>query len=549
MAVDLRQELASRLAVESERRKVSKDERSTPRSIPVALPRSELIPSTLSGAQVGGGYQKGATAGGGSLYNRTSISLRALRAIARKSALIQAIHSVRRHQIYRISHRVRDPKRDVGWRVLHKDHFNPSVKVDKAVEERISRQIEETLLKPHPVHEKSFANFLCKCLDDHLTINRVCIERFCNVRGQPVQFMARDGEEILPTFALVRRYGGGPMEYVETAAIENVRGQFARLSQDEGFDVASDSEYVVIRDGRLIGAYLPGQMHVATWGPGTETKDYGYPPSHVERAIEAVVAYCLNFEYTSAYFSRGFTSEGILLLAGGYLDDAQMALQDQLRSGAHGLEGAHQFKIIGLEDLNDAKFLQIKQGNKEMEFSQWMLGLISHVTATYRMDPTEINFKAMDGGGAALFEHSREVELTTSKDQGLGCVVDFLEEAVTDAVVHDIHPDYEWRVWGLDREDEAKAIELRGKEIASYRSIDEVRIAMGEEPYGEWWSEVPGNPAILQYVAQERQAKQAQEQQAAAGQQPVVTPGQEESAREIPNFEGQAGSQADPDTG
>ncbi|MBI4869247.1 MAG: hypothetical protein HY816_20085 [Candidatus Wallbacteria bacterium] len=515
-----------------------------PKVTSIALPRGEFLPYVMGSGPIAGGYLKGQVSRAGAGYGYSSLSLRSLRTIARTSPLLAAIHSVRVNQMLRMTRRIMDPKRDIGWDILHKDHFNPRVTVDPKEEDRVAAGIRPLFECPHPVHEPSFSGATSKIINDHMSMNRPVIQLLRNFRGELLQWCVRDGEEILPTFALARKYIDPGDKRPDD---DRLASAWVKLRGELGYDV-SEYEYVMMRDGRLVDTFAAGELLIPTFAPTSDTRDFGYPPSHVERAIEATLAFASSFRYNADVFTRGSMVDVILNLSGGYTDDARLALEDQLRARFLGSEGAHRIPIIQTEDKTDLQAVRLKEGNREMEFSPWMQALVSLDCAVYRMDPSEINFKGQAGEGGAIFEHNRESEVANSKDQGLNTMAWWFADAMTQ-LVRQRHPDYVFYIWGLNREDEAQALEIRAKELGTTKTIDELRAADGEKPFGKWWSQIPANTALVPYIAQEMQAQQqqARQQPGQGGERPPQLGAREMAARpgrpadevdEIPDFEG-----------
>jgi hypothetical protein len=132
-----------------------------------------------------------------------------------------------------------------------------------------------------------------------------------------------------------------------------------------------------------------------------------------------------------------------------------------------------------------------------MQFDKWMESLISNATAIYGMHPLEINHGGQQQRQSIMSQANREQEMEASGADGLATVLGFLAECFTQ-LVSMVDPDFEFNWSGLDIEDRQEEIKIETQEIATYRTIDEIRQRRGEEPFAQPWSEVPLNSLVFQ---------------------------------------------------
>jgi intein/homing endonuclease len=177
----------------------------------------------------------------------------------------------------------------------------------------------------------------------------------------------------------------------------------------------------------------------------------------------------------------------------------------------------------------------------EDEHTYVVEGFAVHNCAVYLIDPSEINFDTRGGvGNQPMFMTTNEAQQKVSKDRGLQPLLRFIQNVVNEEIIWALDEDYEFLFMGMDARTETEAIELRMKELQSYKTLNEVRREADELPPVKD-GDVVMNPTYVGFKQQ--QAMQAQQAGpggppgmpgAPGGQQPEVAPPSQREA-----FEGQ----------
>ena len=444
----------------------------------------------------------GAYAKGQSLWSGfgSGVSFELLRLASRRCLLIQALHACCLHEFLQLAAYAPAPQ-DVGWRIdptpfLRQQHARergaqvPDMPPD--LEARRAR-VQARFEVPHPLYEPTFAGFVSKILKDHLTINRVVIELIRDQRGRVVQFRAIDGATILPTLAVLDRFiaqrslQATPQMGYETAA--------KMLTAETGHPIR-DAEYVCVMRGQLVGTFAPGELLVWEFDPSTDTREL-FPPSYVEKTLEAIVSFLYAFQYNKSYFQMGNPIEVILGISGAIEDDSFVALQEQLRENFTGLKGAWRVPIVQLPVDGALSVINLKANHTEMQFMEWIDTLMSLACAIYRKHPNRIYFAGRARAGGVMFERGQTDDIEASEEEGFSTLRLFFGQHLTQlARILDPVMQLSWS--GLDLEDRAAQIDIETKEVQHYVSIDEMRERKGIEPYHQPWSAVPLNALAFQ---------------------------------------------------
>jgi hypothetical protein len=435
-----------------------------------------------------GAYQRGRlwnSYGGG-------VSFEMLRLAARRCLLLQAIHQMCQHDMLQLSKHAQTPEL-LGWRIQHSATEDETVDTDtpeiRSRIARITRQFEV----PHPVYEYSFRGFLSRIMDDYLTLNRVAIELIRNPRGKVVQFRTVDAATILPTYRVLQRYVGGQMASGQPPLAYDVAARV--LERETGYPIL-DSEYVCVMRGQLVGTFAPGELLVWEDMPITDVRVI-FPPSYVEKALEGIISWLYAFHYNRTYFSQGNPIEVILGIAGDIQDDSFVALEDQLRENFSGIKGAWRVPLVQLPVDGMLSVVRLKENHREMQFSEWMATLEELVCAIYRVSRRRVNADMRGQSGSLGVGQARQEEIESSKEESFRIHRAFLEANLT-YLVHLFDPDLEFTWTGLDAEDRSEEIKIEIQEMQNYRSIDEIRLGRGEEPYKQPWAEIPMNALVFQ---------------------------------------------------
>ncbi|NJL53703.1 hypothetical protein HC928_00260 [bacterium] len=99
-----------------------------------------------------------------------------------------------------------------------------------------------------------------------------------------------------------------------------------------------------------------------------------------------------------------------------------------------------------------------------------------HNCAVFLIDPAELNFD-MHGGvqQTPLFESSQEWKLKASRDRGLKPMLRFIAKMINDSIVSKIDDHFMFDFMGLDELTEQEKHELRKEQVATYRTLNEIR--------------------------------------------------------------------------
>lgn len=428
-------------------------------------------------------------------HNRYEVlSLESLRRIRERSPILSSIHSARQFQVRRMSQRWSGKKGDVGWRVVHKDFHDRTAEQPEFIKPYVAT-FERMLSQPADRYEvRTTGDLLAPLWEDLATINRPTVEilRSAWAPNTIVGFRPVDGAIIWPTMFWLEKWladnptwhAQGPRGGVDPSKLSEQDALFM-ISEIVGHDVYG-ADYCLVRDGVLEAVYKSDDLIVAPMRTRTELQYAGYPPGHVEDAIEAVLSFLNAWEFNSSYFTRGMLAEFILGISGDVHDDDVDAFVDMLREATQGVGKAWQPPVVPLPTDGVLQKIDLKPSNKEMMFETWLSLLVAFTCAVYRMDPSTINAKPWEGGsGGSLSAPNREKEIALAKEEGLQGDLTHLVDSILTPLARTCHPDLRvvMEYGDFDPQKEAQVYEAQAR---VYRTRNEIRLENGEDPKGFW---------------------------------------------------------------
>jgi hypothetical protein len=496
----------------------------------------------------GGGV--GVAKGGHKVYQ---VTIESLRAIRERGPIFQSIHAARHYQVRRMARPWTGKRGDVGFRVTHKDHTNHNAKVPEGFQPFIDR-FQGVLERPAPQYGiPTLGAALTGLEEDLLTINRPTAEILYSAldRERVVGFRPVDGGIIWPTLLWIEKWkADNPRWHGRYNADElSPSDQMELASHAVGADLFT-AEFALVRDGILEAVYQPGKLLVAPLRNRTDINTAGYPPSHVEQALEMGVGFINAWDYNHNYFTRGMLAEFMIGISGDVHDDDVDAFVDMLRESTQGVGRAWQPPVMPMPQDGVISKIDLKQSNKEMMYEVWLSLTLAMCSAVYRMDPSTINAKPWDGGqSSGLGAPNRNMEIALAKEEGLQGDLQHLADTILTPMARRCHPDLRvvFEYGDFDAEKEARVYEVRSR-VDMTRN--EVRMEQGLEPRGFWvaledveglgdeerdkydanlWNQ-PADPGFVNAYAQAKQMEQFAQQQEGGmpGEEPGGMPGQDD---------------------
>ena len=270
-------------------------------------------------------------------------------------------------------------------------------------------------------------------------------------------------------------------------------------------------EFVQWIDGGPVAHFKEKEMTFLTYWAQSDIQMKGYGFSPLDASLEHIGHHINTEQFNSRFFSQGGMVRGLLVLnADGSSQDSAAALEAIRRSWMpmQGLNGAWKIPMI---TASDAKFVNMTQNSKDMEFSEWLNYLIKVICANFNIQPEEINIPNKGGAtgrnvGSTLNEgNSVKNKMQASKDTGLTPLFKFIERIINDQILRYIDSDYIFRFTlgnQVDLKAEAETIQAR-QEAGLTLNEGRLQMKVGKltGPFAAF-GDLPGGPKVVVQLAQ-----------------------------------------------
>lgn len=226
--------------------------------------------------------------------------------------------------------------------------------------------------------------------------------------------------------------------------IDYIPGEEIRLAASEKPGTVPSPAYYRLQMGRIIGEYE--QNELIYFVRDRQPDGYGLPPVEVlKNACEALIK---GQTYNREYFDRGTMVDGILNLP--------ELNEDELRSFRRYWNSMIQGKrhVFAMTNARDARWLPLRQTNKDMEFHQHLLWLSRLICMIYGISPQEIGLTYdINRATAAIMDRN-------TIRRGIRPWLMLIKERFEEEILRKIHPDLEFIWLGIDREDAMTQAEI-----------------------------------------------------------------------------------------
>lgn len=433
--------------------------------------------------------QSGAV-GKGQGYGTGMVNMRTLRYIRESSQIAIAIHEARQHHLQRYSARSYGQPGQVGWRVVHRDFRNPKVDVPRRFAGPI-QQAERILSRTIP-HQRvhGMGDTLRGLWDDYAALNRPVLERVRDTNGEIAAIRPVDGAAVWEASAFIAHYATG-----HAAEMRRIQEQYGASTQGllDGLSAAVPQmqpwtvdfhrhRYLWVENEMVMRAFDDDEIIVGSALTSTDHRYGAFPPSKLERALNASVYADQILDYNMRFFTEGWQSNWLIFVPEEARAETVRALNEALAARGQGNQGAHQPVTIGASS-KDVTLQNLTPGlPRDYAFEALVAFFATIHCAIYQIDPSSIYMKPWGAGQApALNEANRSEEIVGSREGGLPGDLEHIRQALLNPIVQDIHPDLEVVIDSGDY-DPKKAIEILKDEIGTTKTRNQAIIQQGGRP-------------------------------------------------------------------
>lgn len=399
-----------------------------------------------------------------------------LRDYANKDSLVQAIIRTRTNQILQYAVPSRLSSDGNGYQVVVKGKRRSEMNKH---EKNVAKELEDFIYhtgKDDLDWRDNFPSFLSKIIYDYYVYDQINIERV---------FESKSSNTL------------NHFNHVDAGTI---------LIDKYPTSIDRQKTYVQMLNRKEVAHFNSKELTFLTyWNHSTnELNGYGFSP--VESSID-MINYHTNVEqFNARFFTQGGMTRGILLIDPGDGGVASRASLDTLRRNlmpGSGINGSWKIPII---QASDAKFVNLTQSSKDMEFVSFLNYLNNIICANFNIQPDEVNFPNKNGAtgsksGSTLNEgNTTKIKMDASRQNGIVPVMKYIERIISDRILRYVDNRYEFIFTPANENaDKVMAEKILAQE-KSGMTLNEGRAKMGLPPlpYGD----IPGNSDnFIQYIS------------------------------------------------
>lgn len=285
-------------------------------------------------------------------------------------------------------------------------------------------------------------------------------------------------------------------------------------ANDDGKLVNSGKRYVQVVDQQVRRFFDDKELAMVIRNPQSDIYSSGYGLSELMICIREFMAHENTEIFNDRFFSHGGTTRGILnLKQSGDATQAQsrQAMDDFKRMwnvSLQGINGSWQMPVISAPD--DIQYVNLTPQARDMEFEKWLNYLIYIISAVFGIDSAEIGFPNRGGATGtkshSLNEGNSSQKIQDSKNRGLRPLMIAIEDAINRYLVKpNFGDEYKFKFIGGDTSAELQEVDKLAKELASYKTVHEVRKEKKLRGH------IPGDDVVLNQYAIQRAAQTIQE--------------------------------------
>lgn len=374
--------------------------------------------------------------------------------------IVQSILRTRKNQVVPYLRPARYSNTGLGYTIKRKDGTLITTAQEKNRIRVLEDFIQSTGRKSYTQRD-TFVEFVKKLIDELYIYDQVNTEFITNKNHELDHFNILDGGTIL---------------------VKNIPRKIDQPRVFAQYDKA----------GREITTFTEEELSFYVNNPTTTIDHKGYGKSAVESAMSHLQYYTDTEQFNARFFSQGGTTKGILLINYGETAQATQAslhaLRQQWQAQFSGNNGAWKIPVLTGQD---AKFVNMSQSSKDMEFEAWLNYLINIVCSAFTINPEEINFPNRGGstgrsGGNSINEgNTMKSKMDNSKQKGLQPLLQAIEDYMNRFIMPRLNDNYFFQFTLGDSVSEKEQMEILKLKLDNGMLINEARKVMGLPEIGE----------------------------------------------------------------
>ncbi len=389
--------------------------------------------------------------------------------------LVQAIIRTRTNQVLQYAMPVSRSDDGNGFRVIKK---GKSLNDMTTHEKNVARKLEKFIYytgKNELDWRDDFPTFLAKIIHDFYVYDQINIERI---------FESAKSNQL------------NHFNYIDANTV---------LIDEYPKSIDKPKSYVQIINRKKVAHFDSKHLTFITYWAQNMDKNSGYGFSPVEAGIPQIT-YHINVEqFNARFFSQGGMTRGLLLIDPGESTGTSRVSLDSLRRNLMPTQGINGSWKIPIVQAHDAKYVNMTQSSKDMEFVNFLNYLNNIICADFQIQPDEVNFPNRGGangrtGGSTLNEgNTTRTKMNASKQNGLAPLLKFIERIMTDKILRYVDDRYRFVFTPSDEQREQLQQQELSLKLRNGETLNEARAEQSLPPLD--LPNIPGDATtLIQYL-------------------------------------------------
>ena len=414
----------------------------------------------------------------GNYVPKPGMPFAALRHLAKRIEVVQAIHRTRKRQVLAFAQpSQRDDAR--GWKLRHVDADAELSQDQTDYLKWITKFLVNGGREFDPIERRrkgrqTLRTMLGLLVNDALTLDHAAVETV-GLKGAAGldSFWVRDSA----TFFLSTQQG-----------------------KEDADDIYAIQE--VAMGGLVYFNY--GELSIFQRNLSSDLEQMGYGTSELESSIETLSNFIQAVAFTREGIDNNSIPRGILMLSGNFQPHEAQAFQAAWQAKIRGAQNSFGLPVLTSRGQQGAaNFIQTGQPFSEMAFAKWITLQSALFGSIYGMDPAEIGMESFSADKSSLSGSDTAEKLAASRDKGLEPFLTDVDGFMSEEICARFAPWVRFGFTGLDATDEAE----KKKEQARVSTVNELRSALGMEPHPiPSIGELPADPSMQAAEFQRYQA-------------------------------------------
>lgn len=332
----------------------------------------------------------------------------------------------------------------------------------------------------HPnTNNETFRTLLDKMCEDLLVLDSVSVEKTRYPDGTLAELYFVDSATIRPVFD----------EHGNQDILINLKTVNGEEELPVSYlQILNNSQYGGPESGDIVAAWPKKDFLHFHMNPQGSMEGFGYGLSPLEGVLSVVSNLMNSDNFNSTYFEEGAFPPVILNIVGNINQRDLEAFKEYFYQEMSGnfhrpavMASQTKSEVINLKDFT----------NRDMQFMEYTMWLAKMLCAAYGMSPEDIGITDTTGSKSVS-----EVQKTISEDKGYSSLLDLFKQIFNQEIIwKDFgYEDLEFDWVAMDDTNAKDAADINDKALRNgSKTLNEVRLGMGETPYGAWADE----PMIL----------------------------------------------------